>query len=169
MLVVFVQPRGHSSSSKWNLKSLHRTVKVAVTETERRSWCRHTDGFITDEKRLTSTYLFTSRHQTHSSVLSDWPQKWLCEAERRRPISSRNKARAFSPPRPLFFIIYRGSVPRQRRRPREQRPSQLGLTMDSGARGGCGHVTVKDGAGAARRRAEGHRVKTEGGRENGKK
>lgn len=75
-------------------------------------------------ERLTSGYLFKSRHQTHSFFFFiSTDHRSYCQGrkapsdqlsgQRGRP----NKACSFSTTLSLSFIIYRGSVPRQRSLP----------------------------------------------------
>lgn len=117
----------------------------------------HTQGamlspnVINAVKRLTSGYLFKSRHQTHSFFFFiSTDHRSYCQGrkapsdqlsvQRGRP----NKARAFSTTLSLSFIIYRGSVPRPHRPPREQGRSLSGRTMDSRAGGGRGLIVMDD-------------------------
>ena len=100
----------------------------------------HTQGAVLSPnvinavKRLTSGYLFKSRHQTHSFFFFiSTDHRSYCQGrkapsdqlsvQRGRP----NKASAFSRTLLLSFIIYRGSVPRQRCPPQKQ-----GLSLSSG-------------------------------------
>ncbi len=129
-------------------------------------------------KRLTSGYLFKSRHQTHSFFFFiSIDHRSYCQGrkapsdhlsvQRGRP----NKARAFSTTLSLSFIIYRGSVPRPHRPPREQGRSlsggqwtvELEVAVDSLWR----MMSPTSDPDTARRQAEGQLVKSEGGRQNG--
>ncbi|KAG8015060.1 hypothetical protein GBF38_022308, partial [Nibea albiflora] len=113
-----------------------------------------------------------------SSFLSPQITEVTVRGERRLPISSAasalgpNKARAFSTTLLLSFIIYRGSVPRQRCPPPGQGRSLSRQTMDSRAGGGSGLI-VKDDVTNTRpltppdTKQRFKRVKSEGGRQNG--
>lgn len=93
---------------------------------------------INAAKRLTSGYLFKSRHQTHSffSFYLLRSQKLLSGekgrfSERRRGQRTRPELGPAASRSPSF-IIYRRSVPRRRCAPPRTRPLTVRSTMDSG-------------------------------------
>lgn len=161
-----------------------------------RIWCAHagtnvvthtqtTDmlspNVINTVKRLTSWYLFKSQHQTNSFFFFIWLiREVTVRGERRLPISSPscvqrdrpNKARAFSSTPSLSFIIYRGSVPHQRRPRPEQGRSLSGgqwtVELEVAAESLWQMMSGTSDADAARHQAEGDGVKREGGQQNGK-
>lgn len=186
----------HGHSSKLNVAINPHMLTIVLMYTmsdsslhiQSRCWRTHTHthnhgamlspNVINAVKRLTSAYLFKSRHQTHSFfffICTD--HRSYCQGrkapsdrlsgQRSRP----NKARAFSTTLSLSFIIYRGSVPRQRRPPPEQGRSlscgqwtvELEVAVDSLRR----MMSPTSDQDTARHQAGGQRVKSEGRRQNG--